>query len=189
MSGTRLDPTEEDQLKSRRTMLALAATAALGASALAIGPALAQGPAQAKLKIVGGTTVKPGKFVKDTQRFAPSKRAVRSGGTVRLANKARTEDPHTLSLVRKSDLPSTPQTVFECEVCEPFFGAHDPNEETGEFGTPVVDVGEEGFDRPGDSVFVAPGETVRFDVSAPKGTTLYYLCAFHAWMQGKLRVK
>jgi plastocyanin len=175
--------------KSPRTMLALAATAALGASVLVIGPAGAQAPNQAKLQIVGGTTVKPGKFVKDNQRFAPRNRKVRSGGTVRLANKAKTQDPHTISLVRKSDLPNTPQETFECEACGPFFGAHQVNEETGDVGQPVVDVGEPGFDQPGDSMFVAPEAVVRFDVSADKGSTLYYLCAVHPWMQGKLRVR
>ena len=172
-------------MKSRRTMLALAATAALGASALVIGPAGAQAPKQAKLQIVGTTTFKAGKFVKDNQRFTPRNRTVRSGGTVRLANKAKTQDPHTLSLVKRSDLPSS----FECEACEAFFGAHQPNEETGEVANPVVNVGAEGFDQPGDSIFVAPEAVVRFDVSADKGSTLYYLCAVHPWMQGKLRVR
>ncbi len=176
-------------MKSRRTMLALAATAALGASALVIGPAGAQPPKQAKLEIVGGVTAKPGKFIKDDQRFTPRNRKVRSGGTVRLANKAKTEDPHTISLVRRSDVPKTARQMFQCEACGPFFGAHQVNEETGDVGQPVVDVGEPGFDRPGDSVFVAPEAVVRFDVSADKGETLYYLCAVHPWMQGKLRVR
>jgi plastocyanin len=42
---------------------------------------------------------------------------------------------------------------------------------------------------PGDSLFQAPGKNVSAVVSAPAGTTLYYLCAIHPWMQGKIVVK
>jgi hypothetical protein len=165
-------------VRSLRSALALAGAAALCASALVIAPAIAQAPKQAKLRIVGGVQMKPGQFVRDDQRFAPRDRAVRSGGKVRLANKAKTED-----------LPRTAQQAFQCAVCGGFFEAHEANEETGDVGKPVVEVGEPGFDKPGDSIFVAPGATVRFDVSADRGKTLYYLCAVHPWMQGKLRVK
>ena len=176
-------------MRSRKGIAALAALAALGTSALVIGPAGAQGPAPKKLRVVGDTVVKPGKFVKDTQRFAPRNLEVRSGQTVRLANKAKTQDPHTLSVVRRADLPRTVAETFNCEACGPFFGAHQVDQETGDVGQPVVNVGDEGFDQPGDSVFFGPGETVRFDVTADRGRTLYYLCAVHPWMQGKLRVR
>lgn len=176
-------------MSSRSRMIGLAATAVLGASVVTIGSAGAQAPATAKLEMVGGISVKPGKFIKDDQRFAPRNLAVRSGGQVRLANKTKTPDPHTISLVRRRDVPKTPAETFECEACGPFFEAHQVNEETGDVAVPVVDVGEEGFDRPGDSIFVAPDEVVRFDVSAEAGTRLYYLCAVHPWMQGKLRVR
>jgi hypothetical protein len=167
----------------------VAVVAALGVSALVIGPAVAAGGGPAKLRIVGGVTVKPGTSITDDQRFAARNLRVRSGQTVRLRNRARTEDPHTLSLVRRRDLPRTPAETFECEACGPFFGAHQVNEETGDVGQPLVNVGKEGFDQPGDSIFVPPGGTVRFDVTADEGRTLYYLCAVHAWMQGKLRVR
>jgi hypothetical protein len=172
-------------VRSLRTGLVLAVTASLCVAV----PAVAQAPKNAKLSIIGGTTMKPGKFVKDNQRFSPRNLNVRSGGGVTLRNRAKTEDPHTLSLVKKTDLPRTAQEAFNCEVCGGFFGAHQVNEETGDIGQPLVNVGEEGFDQPGDSIFVPPGGTVRFDVSADKGTSLYYLCAVHPWMQGKLRVK
>jgi hypothetical protein len=177
-------------LKSRRSLLVVAALAALAASALVIAPAVAQqAPKNAKLRILGGVTVKPGKFVKDNQRFAPMRRAVRSGGTVRIINRSKAPDPHTISFVRRSQMPKTAQEVFECEACGPFFGAHEANEETGEVGKPVVDVGQPGVDQAGDSIFIPPGEGVRFDVSAARGTTLNYLCAIHPWMQGRLRVR
>jgi hypothetical protein len=175
-------------VRNRKIVAAVAAVAALGASALVIGPAGAQAPAK-QLRIVGGVTLKPGKSITDDQRFAARNLEVRSGQTVRLRNRAKTEDPHTLSVVRRRDLPRTAATAFNCEACGPFFGAHQVNEETGDVGVPVVNVGDEGFDQPGDSIFFGPGETVRFDVTAERGRTLYYLCAVHPWMQGKFRVR
>jgi hypothetical protein len=176
-------------VRSLRVVLALGAVAALCASAATIAPAMTQPPKTAKLSIVGGIKMQAGKWIRDNQRFAPANREVRSGGEVRLRNRAKTEDPHTLSLVKKSDLPRTAQQAFACEACGPFFEAHQVNEETGDVGVPVVNVGDEGFDQPGDSIFVPPGGTVSFDVSADRGRTLYYLCAVHPWMQGKLRVR
>jgi hypothetical protein len=176
-------------VRTLRVGIALAGAAALCASAATIAPAMTQAPKTAKLSIVGGVQMKAGKFIRDDQRFAPRNLEVRSGGSVRLRNRAKTEDPHTISLVKKSDLPRTAQQAFNCEACGPFFGAHQVNEETGDVGVPVVNVGEQGFDQPGDSIFIAPGATVKFDVSADRGKSLYYLCAVHPWMQGKLRVR
>jgi hypothetical protein len=156
-------------VRSLRMGVVVAVTASLCVAV----PAVAQAPKNAKLRIVGGVQMQPGKFIRDDQRFKPGNLNVRSGGSVTLRNRAKTEDPHTLSLVNKSDLPRTPQEAFECEACGPFFAAHQVNEETGDVGQPLVNVGETGFDQPGDSIFVPPGGTVRFDVSADKGKTLY----------------
>jgi hypothetical protein len=179
-------------VRTRKGAAAVAVVAALGASALVIGSAAAAGGGgggQAQLRIVGGVTLKPGQSITDDQRFVARNLRVRSGQTVRLRNRAKTEDPHTLSLVRRADQPRRPEQAFNCEACGAFFGAHQVDEETGEVGQPLVNVGAEGFDQPGDSIFVPPGGTVRFDVTADEGRTLYYLCAVHPWMQGKLRVR
>jgi hypothetical protein len=177
-------------VKSRRSVLAVAVVAALAGSALVIAPAVAQAPKKnVKIKLLGGITVKPGKFIKDDQRFGPRTKTVRSGGTVRIVYRATAPDPHTISFVRRSQLPKTAQETFECAACGPFFGAHEANEETGEVGKPVVDVGRPGVDQAGDSIYIPPEQGIRFDVSAPAGTNLSYLCAIHPWMQGKLRVR
>lgn len=176
-------------MKSHLRTRSVVATVVICGSALAAAPAVSQAPNQAKLRMVGGTQMKPGKFIRDDQRFAPRNLAVRAGGKVRLANKARTEDPHTLSVVKKSDLPKNAVQAFNCRVCGEFFEAHGVDEESGDIANPVVNVGGAGFDRPGDSIFVPPGGTVRFDVGQAAGRTLYYLCAVHPWMQGKLRVR
>jgi hypothetical protein len=176
-------------VRSRKGIAAVAAVAVLGGSALAVGVAGAQGPGVKQLRVVGGVKLKQGVSITDDQRFAARNLEVRSGQTVRLRNRARTQDPHTLSVVRRRDLPRTAAAAFRCEACGPFFVAHQADEETGEVGMPLVNVGDEGFDRPGDSIFFGPGQTVRFDVTADRGRTLYYLCALHPWMQGKFRVR
>ena len=173
---------------TRRMTVALAATAALGVSALGVGAAGAA-TAKNRINIVGGASIKPGESVTDDQHFTPQVLTVKSGATVKLANKAKTEDPHTISLVKKSQLPKTAKQAFNCAACNAFFGAHEVNEQTGEPGKPVVDVGQPGYDQPGDSMVIAPKGKISFKVSAKKGTTLYYLCAIHPWMQGKIKVK
>ena len=171
-----------------RKTVALVATAALGVSALGVGVA---GAATKKnhIDIVGGASIKPGESVTDDQHFTPQDLEVKSGATVKLTNKAKTEDPHSISIVKKSQLPKTAKQAFNCAVCNSFFGAHEVNEQTGDVGKPVVDVGQTGFDQPGDSMVIAPKGKISFKVTAKKGTTLYYLCAVHPWMQGKIKVK
>ncbi len=172
---------------TRQMTVALAATATLGVSAAGVGIAGAATPN--RIQILGGTTVKPGQSLTDDQHFAPAKLEVRSGATVTLANKAKTEDPHTISLVKKADLPKTAKQVFNCATCNAIIGSHEFNEQTGDIGKPVVDVGQAGYDQPGDSTVIQPKRKITFKVTAKKGTTLYYLCAIHPWMQGSIAVK
>jgi hypothetical protein len=99
-------------------------------------------------------------------------------------------DPHTLSIVRRADLPRTLRELVECEVCGPILEAHDP----GNDGEPPfvyrVNKGGPGLDVAGDSLLVdADHPVIRARVTAPAGTTLHYLCAIHSWMQGKLVVE
>ena len=65
---------------------------------------------------------------------------------------------------------------------EPFRATYDPAEMERH-------VGAAGFDQPGDSIFVAPHGKMSFDVTAPAGTTLHFICAIHPWMQGRIRVR
>ena len=135
-----------------------------------------------------GVKFNPGTSVEDNQRFAARVITVRSGATVRVRNRGRTQDPHTLSLVRKGQLP----TGFDpqgCPVCGPLMEAHRANQETGEVGVPLVDVGAEGFDQPGDSQFIPPRQGISFQVTAPRGRELSYFCVVHPWMHGEIRVR
>jgi plastocyanin len=55
---------------------------------------------------------------------------------------------------------------------------------------PVLNKGAPGLDRDGDSLLIAPrrGASASAVVSAPAGTTLYYVCTIHPWMQGTIKV-
>jgi plastocyanin len=172
---------------SRRVSVLLGAAVALSATALTIDSATAgpKAPTTQKLAIVGHSAFKVNKLAFDNQHFSKSTFTIRSGGTVTLRNKAKTEDPHTISLVKKSQLP----TSFDCDVCGEIFGAHGADETTGKIANPVVDVGAPGYDQPGDSTFIAPHGKVSFKVTAPAGTALHFICAIHPWMQGRIKVR
>jgi hypothetical protein len=47
---------------------------------------------------------------------------------------------------------------------------------------------ERGLDEPRDSRWVKGNQTLTARISADEGTTLYYLCALHPWMQGSIDV-
>jgi hypothetical protein len=184
----------------RRITVAMAATAALGLAAAGVGTAAAA-PKKNELRIVGGVVVKPGKFVMDNQRFAPVKAKIRSGANVTLRNRAKTQDPHTISFVKKAFLPKQ----FETAALGPLMAAHqvDPENEEAPPGVLIVDNGQPlaegatlgvdtmGDDKTaGDSAFIAPGQkTFSFKVTARAGSKLFYFCAVHPWMQGKITVK
>jgi hypothetical protein len=100
-------------------------------------------------------------------------------------------------VVRRSQLPRNARQVENCfsqnGVCSQIAVDHGAiNPDTGEEQeptTPLVDKGAEGFNQPGDSVII-PGRrkrTVR--ITARRGNDLYFLCALHAWMQGRLDVR
>jgi plastocyanin len=185
-----------------RLTVAVAATAALGIAAGGVATAAGAAAAAKKneIAIIGGVSVKPGKFVKDNQRFAPRDVTVKSGATVTLRNRAKTQEPHTISFVQKRFLPKQFDTAAE----GPLMVAHqvDPNSQDAPPGALIVDNGAPlaggamlevdtmGDDKKaGDSAFIAPGQkTFKFKVTAKKGATLFYYCAVHPWMQGKITV-
>lgn len=137
------------------------------------------------IKTGGGEIFVPNALIQSTLKFVPGPVRVASGGTLTWVHADQTEEPHTISIVNKSDLPADIEEVFECPVCQEIFEGHFAG---GGFN-PVVDVGEPGLDSRLDSLFLEPGGQVTAQVSAPPGTTLYYLCAIHPWMQGVVKVR
>ena len=164
----------------RRITVLLVAVA--GLCLVATAPASA---ATKRLRIVGGPVFNAGESVVDNQRFAPRTMTVGKGDKVVVRNRARTPDDHSLSIVRRNQLPDS----FACRVCESIGVAHQFNPETNQVGKRRVNAGAPGFNRPGDSVIISAKEKVSFRVTADEGKNLSFVCAIHPWMQGKIRVR
>jgi plastocyanin len=167
-----------------------AAVLAMAATAIGAG----KGPAKGKVVITGEESFKPNAYLKLGFHFAPGTVAIKSGGTITLTNV--TPEAHTLSIVKKSQVPRTLKQLENCEVCVEIFKAHGINPEgPPQHGPPpirLVDVGGPGFNQPGDSVVIGPkgrGGPVTFKVTAAPGTVLNFVCALHPWMQGRFLVK
>ena len=168
------------------------------------------------VKILGDEHFVPNALIQATFRFAPGPLSAASGATVtwdNTGNQASADEPHTMTLVQQNQLPTSVNEVFGCgapgTVCGNALAAHF----AGAFpeppggcpagrvavappGSPValclvqrVEAGASGLDQPGDSVLVPAGKTVEATISAARGTTLYYLCSIHPWMQGQITVR
>ena len=137
----------------------------------------------------GSDSFVPNVKVMATFRFSPGHITIGSGENLTFTNG--TTDPHTLSIVSKSDLPTDINGVFNCgapgTVCDEIFSQvpGGPPSSSQFFNV----AGGPGIDSRLDTMFVLPGDSASAPVSAPSGTTLYFMCAIHAWMQGQIDVK
>jgi plastocyanin len=143
------------------------------------------------------------RYAKDAMRFAPGTVSLKSGCDLTFEFATPDQDvPHSLSLVKRSELPATNAQMESCKVCKDIKAKHvaDPTVPAGPKNPIqhwIVNVGKPGLDVPGDSISIfeakskgaPPGhQRVIIPVSAPAGTTLYFMCGLHAWMQGKIVV-
>jgi hypothetical protein len=171
--------------------LAITATGTGAAVAAKNGPP----PSHATINAVAKVKFKINRYVQDGLRWQKDTYQVRSGGTLHIVNKAE-DGPHTLSVVKKSDLPRTTKQLNECSICQTIAGEHGFDPSTNAPPTfPFVNdgtgqAGPADFDKPGDSAVVGenPGDSADVKVTAKKGTKLYFLCAIHPWMQAKVIV-
>jgi plastocyanin len=162
--------------------------------ALVAGPALAQ--ATKTVEVRGGDTLNPGQFIKNNFHFQPKNISVTSGSVVRwVDNDKDADDPHTVTIADQADLPQTIEQGDACfepgGLCIETLEAHDPGlDELPPFNF-VVNTGGPGLDARGDSLlFGGPfAQSVEAQVTAPAGSTLYYLCVIHPWMQGRINVR
>ena len=180
----------------RRLFLVL--TAVLGSAGFGLLPANAAPLHTPKtVQIVGGDSFEPDEFFSITFRFAPRRISVHTGDAVTWNNQ--TTDVHTVSIVNRDQVPRTVAQVNNCPVCNDFIAAHTPNGPPPQ-GQPVLVLDDfkpanppARFDSPGDSVLIpppglGPGPRVNGRRDCARQTTLNYLCAFHPWMQGTIRV-
>jgi plastocyanin len=183
----------------RRLTVAVAAIAALGVSA---GGVTTAGAAKKnRIRIVGGTVFKPGKYIKNDVRFTPAAAIVKSGATVTLINASKEPEPHTITFTKKRYLPKTftnalDATLNEAHQVDPGNPEAPPAVFVVDDGAPLAPGAILEADTPftpdvaGDSAFIAPGQKkFRFKVTARKGSRLFYFCAVHPWMQGKISVR
>jgi hypothetical protein len=128
---------------------------------------------------------------------------VEPGATLKIKNKTSPKKvgPHTFSLVREKDLPTSKEQIKNCSrklkrICGAIVQWHKVDLQTGEIGENPVEVGKEGWDRKGslkrkgDSWAVEEkGKSFKREVTAPEGKTLTFICAVHAEMQGEITVE
>jgi plastocyanin len=166
-------------------MGAFAAAVAVAVTAMALG---ASARRSATLTATTGSRYVINKYAQNTSHFAPGAVTIRSGGT--LTVKTQAGSPHTFSIVKATQLPKTTRQIERCTICQTLAKAHgaNPNSDAAP-AKPVVDVGATGIDRTGDSVFLQPSRRTKLKITAKKGRTLYFMCAIHPWMQGKLLVR
>ena len=158
----------------------------------------AAAPRKATIKSTTSFRFKPNRYIQDGLRWARDSYVVRSGGTVKVVNGDGSEGPHTFTILAKKDVPKTARTLFNCKACNELTRAHgaDPNTEAPpRFPFLENGVGQDtppDVDRPGDSGLIGTGrkgDSVSFKVTARAGTTLYFICLIHPWMQSKVEVQ
>lgn len=195
--------------KRSRATPAILAAGLLALAALAV-PAAVAADAHTAAKTCGATVevrdhakYVVNRYFLDAMRFAPGTVTIKSGCDLTFEFAAPNDsDPHSLSLIQPADVPRTTEQLEKCKVCKQIKADHvgDPTEPAGPHNPIVhwiVNVGKPGLDVPGDSLSIfeskskgaPPGHArVTVPVSAAAGTTLYYICGMHPWMQGKIVV-
>ncbi|MFT3865585.1 MAG: hypothetical protein QM729_15050 [Solirubrobacterales bacterium] len=183
-------------LKKSRARVVAAPIAVIALLASLVVPNLATAESAESTEAV--TTIEIKMEGKKMGFFGPS--TVHEGEVLRIVNKTKPSmvGPHTFSLVTKGSLPKTAKQRKSCftpgKICLGI--AHWYGLKGEEFPKQkLVEAGKEGWDtmgtvtKKGDSFFFAKkGESVEQVVSAKAGTTLYFMCAVHAWMQGSIKV-
>jgi hypothetical protein len=132
--------------------------------------------------------------------FGPG--TVHEGEELRIVNTTKPSmvGPHTFSLVTKGSLPKTAKARKSCftpgHICLSIAEWQHFNPKTEQVGKQEVETGAEGWStmgsvkKEGDSWFSGekPGGETERKVTAKAGTTLYFMCAVHPWMQGSIKV-
>lgn len=126
-----------------------------------------------------------------TLRWSPGTITVHSGQRLTLVDADHFGDPHVFVISPKKDLPSGDTAPFKnpvVRVVAPEVLKNPNNPEQG-FKATVANRGKPGLNTVGDAlVLLHHGSRVSAIVSAKPGTTLYYFCAIHFWMQGEIKV-
>ena len=133
--------------------------------------------------------------------FSPKTTTIDPGETLTIKNATNPQriGPHTFSLVKRRLIPDSKEERQTCfnkgHICRKIARWHQIDPSTGQVGLQSVDVGLPGWDKmgtkrhKGDSWYTeTKGETEVRNVSAAPGRTLYFMCAIHPNMKGKVVV-
>jgi hypothetical protein len=184
-------------MRYRKVLLGIAVLVLSLGVATGAGAAGKKAPKRATIKVTHHIKVKPNRYIQDGLRWNKDVYRVRTGGTLHVVNTAADEGPHTFTVVKKKDLPTTAKKVLNCKICNTLAAAHgaDPNTEAPpKFQYLENGVGQNtppDVDRPGDSGVTGPGqqgESIDLHVTAKAGKTLHFMCLIHPWMQAKVIV-
>jgi hypothetical protein len=186
--------------KKSRLIASAAPIAALALLAALVVPNLATAESSATVASEGVTTIEIKMEGKKMGFFGP--KTVVEGEELRIVNTTKPSmvGPHTFSLVTKGSLPKTAKQRKQCftpgHICFAIAEWQHFNPKTEKVGLQLAEAGPEGWStmgsvkKKGDSWFSGekPGGTVEQVVTAKAGTTLYFMCAIHPWMQGSIKV-
>jgi hypothetical protein len=191
-----LQHAKEVEMAFRNGVLATLTAGALAVVGLTVST-IAQGktshaaPKHITISTAGvGTWARNG-FFKETVHFVHPSYTIASGGTITFEKGKgdKTLDPHTLTVVKPSQLPRSPRQIEECLGDAPGTPCTIGDSATG----PISLNGKPGLSEPGQNLSITPGpygvsKGVTVTVTAPPGTTLHFMCSVHPWMQAVLHV-
>jgi hypothetical protein len=182
----------------KHLLVAVAATAAL--AVIALGPGLAG----AATTPTGTTDTIYIQEVKGALKFVAPE-AVHQGDQLEIVNETdpKKVGPHTFSLVTQGSVPKTPSARKNCftpkHICLSIAQWHGFQPKTEKITINPAEAGPEGWSTPGsttkkgDSWFTGEkkkGTSFSQQVTADPATTstLYFICAVHSFMHGKVKV-
>jgi plastocyanin len=130
-------------------------------------------------------------LVAATFRWDPGTITVSSGSSLTFVH-GTAPDPHTVTLATKAQLPhSFNGPCVPCKIASGHVKNPNGPPGPGNIKAYILNKGQPGLDTVGDSIALAPKgphSRATIVVSAPAGTVLYFVCAIHPWMQGKIVV-
>jgi hypothetical protein len=200
-------PKKGDVMGRRRTVQAAIAVAAVsvvavfvvtaGASGRPPGKATAAAHKPAVIRTGGRELFKPNpnnppnKEDVITLGWSPGTITVHSGQRLTLVDGDNFGDPHVFVISPKKDLPKAGSAPFKNPVVRVVAPEvlNDPSNPQKGFKALTANRGKPGLNTIGDAlVLTHKGAKESAIVSAKPGTTLYFFCAVHFWMQGEIKV-
>lgn len=188
-------------MQTRRWALGLPVLGAIAACSVAVGTAGADGNAAAVVTTKGSDgffapnpAQPPNKLLINNLQWTPGTITMHSGQSFKLIyGSDKSGEPHVLAIASKKDLPKSPNLSPHNKVVQliaPKLLINPANPAAG-FKAYKANRGRDGLNVEGDALVILPGgphKTATWFVSAKPGVTLYYFCAVHPWMQGKIKV-